>query len=140
MTPATGSDPDAALATLNTLGPLPTDITVALDAAYDSDTTHATLAERDLQGQIAQKGTPAPIQATNRWPVQRTFAWATSTANCAGAPNAAGWWSSSSWRWPALPLSVAGCSVMPGPITAGTVVLADAHDRLLTHWWPPRAR
>jgi IS5 family transposase len=68
MTPATGSDPDAALATLSTLGPLPNDITVALDAAYDSDTTRATLAERDLQGQIAQKGTPAPIQATNRWP------------------------------------------------------------------------
>lgn len=48
---------------------------MALDAAYDSDTTCATLAERDLQGQIARKGTPAPIQATNRWPVERTFAW-----------------------------------------------------------------
>ena len=47
---------------------------MALDAAYDSDTTRATLAERDLQGQIARKGTPAPIQATNRWPVERTFA------------------------------------------------------------------
>jgi transposase len=66
---------DAALATLSTLGPLPTDITVALDAAYNSDTTRATLADRDLQGQIAHKGTPAPIQATNRWPVERTFAW-----------------------------------------------------------------
>jgi transposase len=62
-------------AALSTLGPLPTDITVALDAAYDSDTTRATLAERDLQGQLAHKGTPAPIQATNRWPVERTFAW-----------------------------------------------------------------
>ena len=48
---------------------------MALDAAYDSDTPRATLAERDLQGPIARKGTPAPIQATNRWSVERTFAW-----------------------------------------------------------------
>src|SRR4029453_2377215 len=61
--PLLAPTPDAALAPLSTLGPLPTDITVALDAAYDSDTTCATLAERDLQGQIARKGTPAPIQA-----------------------------------------------------------------------------
>jgi hypothetical protein len=33
---------------------------MALDAAYDSDTTRATLADRDLQGQIARKGTPGP--------------------------------------------------------------------------------
>jgi hypothetical protein len=39
------------------------------------DTTRTTLAERDLQGQIAHKGIPAPIQATTRWPVQRTHAW-----------------------------------------------------------------
>jgi hypothetical protein len=44
-------------------------------AAYDSDTTRITLAERDLQGQIARKGIPAPIQATPRWPVERTLAW-----------------------------------------------------------------
>jgi hypothetical protein len=60
------------LATLRDLGPLPTDITVAPDASYDRDTT---LAERDLQGQIAHKGIPAPIQATTRWPVERTHAW-----------------------------------------------------------------
>jgi hypothetical protein len=24
---------------------------------------------------LANKGTPAPVQATNRWPVERTFAW-----------------------------------------------------------------
>jgi hypothetical protein len=47
---------------------------VALDAAYDSDTTRTTLAKRDLHGQIAHKGTPAPIQATRRWPVERTHA------------------------------------------------------------------
>jgi transposase len=67
---------DKTLATLAKLGPLPTDVTVALDAGYDSDTTRTTLAERDLAGQIAHKGTPAPIQATTRWPVERTHAWA----------------------------------------------------------------
>jgi transposase len=66
---------DKALGTLRELGPLPTDITVALDAAYDSDTTRTTLAKRDLHGQIAHKGIPAPIQATRRWPVERTHAW-----------------------------------------------------------------
>jgi transposase len=48
---------------------------VHLDAGYDSDTTRTTLAERDLAGQIARKGIPAPIEATRRWPVECTFAW-----------------------------------------------------------------
>jgi hypothetical protein len=55
---------DKTLATLDTLGPRPAQPTVHLDAAYDSDTTRTTLANRDLQGQIARKGVPAPIQAT----------------------------------------------------------------------------
>ena len=63
------------LATLDALGPRPALPTVHLDAGYDSDKTGTTLAERDLAGQIAHKGIPAPIQATRRWPVERTFAW-----------------------------------------------------------------
>jgi hypothetical protein len=39
MTPPLAPTLDKALAALATLGPLPTDITVALDAAYHSDTT-----------------------------------------------------------------------------------------------------
>jgi Transposase DDE domain len=66
---------DKTLDTLTRLGPLPTTITVALDAAYDSDTTRTTLAERNLAGQVAHKGIRAPIQATSRWPVERTHAW-----------------------------------------------------------------
>lgn len=66
---------DRTLGTLAKLGPLPIDVTVALDAGYDSDKTRTTLAERDLQGQIAHKGIPTPIQATRKWPVERTFAW-----------------------------------------------------------------
>jgi hypothetical protein len=66
---------DRTLGTLAKLGPLPTEVTVALDAGYDSDKTRTTLAECDLAGQIARKGIPAPIQATSGWPVERTFAW-----------------------------------------------------------------
>jgi transposase len=66
---------DKTLGTLDTLGPRPAQPTVHLDAGYDSDTTRTTLAERDLAGQIARKGIPAPIQATRRWPVECTFAW-----------------------------------------------------------------
>jgi transposase len=60
---------------LDELGPLPKQITVHLDAGYDSGKTRDTLAERGLHGEIARKGEKAPIQATQRWHVERTNAW-----------------------------------------------------------------
>ncbi|MGW5665280.1 IS5 family transposase [Streptomyces sp. NPDC003758] len=60
---------------LDGLGPLPEDITVHLDAGYDSDRTRAELAARDLHCRIAHKGEKAPIQASQRWHVERTHAW-----------------------------------------------------------------
>jgi transposase len=60
---------------LHDLGPLPQDITVHLDAGYDSEATRALLAERDLHGRIAHRGEKAPIQASQRWHVERTHAW-----------------------------------------------------------------
>jgi transposase len=57
------------------LGPLPDDITVHLDAGYDSDKTRALLDERGLHGRIAHKGEKVPIQASQRWHVERTHAW-----------------------------------------------------------------
>jgi len=54
------------------LGPLPEEITVHLDAGYDSHKTRQTLTERGLRGQIAHKGEKAPIQASRRWHVERT--------------------------------------------------------------------
>jgi hypothetical protein len=45
------------------LGPLPEEITVHLDAGYDSGKTRETLAERGPSGEIAHKGEKAPIQA-----------------------------------------------------------------------------
>ncbi|HTQ89172.1 MAG TPA: IS5 family transposase [Streptosporangiaceae bacterium] len=60
---------------LEDLGPLPGDIRVHLDAGYDSDKTRGELAGRDMTGQIAHKGEKAPIQAGQRWPVERANAW-----------------------------------------------------------------
>lgn len=60
---------------LDGLGPLPDEITVHLDAGYDSDKSRTVLDERKLRGQIARKGTKAPVQATRRWHVERTHAW-----------------------------------------------------------------
>lgn len=63
------------LDTLKDLGPLPEDTCVHLDAGYDSHVTRQLLADRELRGRIAGKGVPAPVQATKRWPVERTHAW-----------------------------------------------------------------
>jgi transposase len=60
---------------LTDLSPLPEDIRVHLDAGYDSQATRDELAGRGLAGQIAHKGEKAPIQASQRWPVERTNAW-----------------------------------------------------------------
>lgn len=46
-----------------------------LDAGYDSDKTRTELAARNLYGRIAHKGEKAPIQASERWHVERTHAW-----------------------------------------------------------------
>ncbi|TMR88918.1 IS5 family transposase, partial [Nonomuraea basaltis] len=60
---------------LDELGPLPDDITVHLDAGYDSGKTRDLLAGRELTGEIALKGIKAPVQATRRWHVEWTNAW-----------------------------------------------------------------
>ena len=60
---------------LEDLGPLPDDITVHLDSGYDSGKTRDELAGRGLHGRIAHKGEKAPIQASQRWQVERTNSW-----------------------------------------------------------------
>jgi transposase len=57
------------------LGPLPAQVTVHLDAGYDSIKTRTLLADRGLHGEIAHKGEKAPTQASRRWHVERTNAW-----------------------------------------------------------------
>jgi Transposase DDE domain len=56
-------------------GVLPGQRTCHLDAGYDSGPTRQTLGEQGYTAQIARKGTPAPIQAGRRWPVERTHSW-----------------------------------------------------------------
>jgi transposase len=60
---------------LDELGPLPAGIRVHLDAGYDSQKSRDELAARGMTGQIAHKGAKAPIQAGQRWHVERTNAW-----------------------------------------------------------------
>ena len=64
---------DAAISQLG--GVLPAPRTCHLDAAYDGKPTRHTLTELGFDAQIARLGTPAPIQATKRWPIERTNSW-----------------------------------------------------------------
>jgi len=54
---------------------LPDHRTCHLDAGYDSKPTRATLARLGFTARIARRGTPAPLQASQRWPVERTHSW-----------------------------------------------------------------
>jgi transposase len=49
--------------------------TVHLDRGYDNSPTRTLLDELGLDGVIARKGVPAPLQAGSRWTVERTHAW-----------------------------------------------------------------
>jgi transposase len=68
---------------LDELGPLPERVTVHLDSGYDSQVTRDLLADRGLFGEIAHKGDKAPIQASSRWPVERTHSWENAFARLA---------------------------------------------------------
>lgn len=53
----------------------PTNVTVHLDAGYDSDATRGLLHGLGLHGEIARKGKPTPVQNSKRWVTERTHAW-----------------------------------------------------------------
>ena len=55
--------------------PLPATVTVHPDAGYDYRPCREALDERGLVGEIAHRGTPAPIQVGKRWVVERTNSW-----------------------------------------------------------------
>jgi hypothetical protein len=63
------------LDTLDGLGQLPERVTVHLDRGYDAGITRERLAAREMQGEIAAKGKPAPVAASQRWPVERINSW-----------------------------------------------------------------
>jgi transposase len=56
-------------------GCYPERVTAHLDAGYDSGVTRDLLHELGLDADIAHKGAPAPLQATRRWPIERTHSW-----------------------------------------------------------------
>ena len=57
------------------IGCYPQQVTAHLDAGYDSSVTRDLLHELGLEAEIAHKGAPAPVQATRRWPIERTHSW-----------------------------------------------------------------
>ncbi len=57
------------------VGGLPEEASVHLDRGYDSSLTRERLKELGLTAEIAKKGHPAPIQAGQRWVMERTNAW-----------------------------------------------------------------
>jgi hypothetical protein len=57
------------------IGPLPDQPCLHPDRGYDSAKTRDLLNILGYHGEIAVKGTPAPIQAGKRWPVERTHSW-----------------------------------------------------------------
>lgn len=57
------------------VGGLPEGANVHLDRGYDSFVTRDRLEERGLNAEIAKKGQPAPLQAGQRWMVERTNSW-----------------------------------------------------------------
>ena len=57
------------------VGGLPEGASVHLDRGYDSNVTRERLKERALSAEIAKKGQPAPLQAGQRWVVERTNSW-----------------------------------------------------------------
>jgi transposase len=78
LAPASRHDSPLLAPTLDKLagiGPLPGEITVHLDAGYDSNKTRDELQSRKMRGEIAHKGGKAPVQAGRRWHVERTNAW-----------------------------------------------------------------
>lgn len=66
---------NALMALLETLGAIPEETRVHLDAGYDYRPCRAELAECGLQSTISQRGQPAPIQVGRRWVVERANSW-----------------------------------------------------------------
>jgi IS5 family transposase len=61
--------------TLEVLGRTDAPMTIHLDRGYDSARTRQFLIEHVLRGEIAARGTLAPIAAGTYWVVERTTAW-----------------------------------------------------------------
>jgi hypothetical protein len=70
-----GATLDALAGASTAIGRLPVEPVVHLDAGYDDQACRQVPAARGMAGKVAPRGRPAPVQATRRWPVERTHAW-----------------------------------------------------------------
>jgi hypothetical protein len=118
----------ATLDTVTVPGVLPARPVVHLDAGYDYQTCRAVLTERDLLGQITIRGVRHRFRRAAAGRSSGPVPGATSTASCAGAPSAAGWWSSSGWHWPTPPSCLVDWCVAPGSPTAGNAAHGGGHN------------
>lgn len=57
------------------VGGLPQEASVHLDRGYDSHLTRERLEDWGMNAKVAKKGQPSPLQAAQRWVVQRTNFW-----------------------------------------------------------------
>jgi transposase len=78
-TPANRNDSPLLVPTLQhasaSVGGLPDLANVHLDRGYDSSVTRERLEGLNLIGEVSKKGRPAPLQAGQRWVVERTNSW-----------------------------------------------------------------
>ncbi|MEY9849018.1 hypothetical protein ABH940_006122 [Streptacidiphilus sp. BW17] len=58
-----------------TLGPLPDQPVLNLDAGYDYQPVYTELDTRGITAKIAKRGEQTPLQADGRWVVERTNSW-----------------------------------------------------------------
>jgi transposase len=115
---------------LGNIGPLPDDITVHLDAGYDSQKTRDELAGRGMTGEIAHKGDKAPIQAGQRWHVERTNAWHNSFNRLQRCYERREEVIDAFFDLADASSQSVGSSVRYGPSTGGTAARQGDHDHL----------
>lgn len=113
---------------LDGLRPLPDDITVHLDAGYDSDRTRTELTARNLRGRIVHTGEKASIQASWRWHVERTHAWQNAFHRLARCHERRATVINTSSTSPTRSSPCVACSADPGPPTAGTIARSAAYE------------
>jgi len=116
-----GATLDTLAAASAMIGRLPVQPVVHLDAGSDYQTCRQVLAERVWPARSPPAGCPRPIQASRRWPVERTHAWGNQYGKLR--------WCTERRRvvvefWLAL------AAAAPGPATAGTTALAAGRDHL----------
>jgi hypothetical protein len=114
---------------LGEIGPLPDDITVHLDAGYDSQKTRDELDGRGMTGEIARKGDKAPIQAGQRWHWNGPTPGTTTSTACSAATSAKRKSSTPSSTSPTPSLPSAGSYASLGPSTGGTAARQNDHDQ-----------